>query len=185
MDAVSRRRRVRNPGTRSCLPASSSVARSFLSISSAIVRGRACCHHLSWNDIYSQDRLARVLTPDNELLLLWIVTPPGPDDFFRETCNPPGAVKAAHQGPDQRDCTQICVGIPLIVREASGTHLCGLEPRCSSPGPQLTSESGTLRTWSDARLESVVGAKTDFANHYKCMASCPSPGITSLSGNGQ
>jgi quercetin dioxygenase-like cupin family protein len=28
--------------------------------------------------------------PDQELLLLWIVTPTGLDAFFRETCNPPG-----------------------------------------------------------------------------------------------
>jgi quercetin dioxygenase-like cupin family protein len=29
--------------------------------------------------------------PDHELLLLWVVTPAGLDDFFRETCSPPGA----------------------------------------------------------------------------------------------
>ena len=28
--------------------------------------------------------------PDHELLLLWITTPAGLDDFFRETCSPPG-----------------------------------------------------------------------------------------------
>jgi hypothetical protein len=28
--------------------------------------------------------------PDQELLLLWIMTPAGLDGFFRETCNPPG-----------------------------------------------------------------------------------------------
>jgi quercetin dioxygenase-like cupin family protein len=28
--------------------------------------------------------------PDHELLFLWIVSPPGLDGFFRETCNPPG-----------------------------------------------------------------------------------------------
>jgi quercetin dioxygenase-like cupin family protein len=28
--------------------------------------------------------------PDCELLLLWIVAPAGLDDFFRETCSPPG-----------------------------------------------------------------------------------------------
>jgi quercetin dioxygenase-like cupin family protein len=28
--------------------------------------------------------------PDHELLLLWIVAPPGLDGFFRETCSPPG-----------------------------------------------------------------------------------------------
>jgi quercetin dioxygenase-like cupin family protein len=28
--------------------------------------------------------------PEHELLLLWIVAPPGLDGFFRETCNPPG-----------------------------------------------------------------------------------------------
>jgi quercetin dioxygenase-like cupin family protein len=28
--------------------------------------------------------------PDRELLLLWIVSPPGLDGFFRETCSPPG-----------------------------------------------------------------------------------------------
>jgi quercetin dioxygenase-like cupin family protein len=28
--------------------------------------------------------------PDHELLLLWIVAPPGLGGFFRETCNPPG-----------------------------------------------------------------------------------------------
>ena len=28
--------------------------------------------------------------PDQELLLLWIVTPAGLDGFFRETCTPPG-----------------------------------------------------------------------------------------------
>ena len=28
--------------------------------------------------------------PDQELLLLWVVTPAGLDGFFRETCNPPG-----------------------------------------------------------------------------------------------
>jgi quercetin dioxygenase-like cupin family protein len=29
--------------------------------------------------------------PDSELLLLWIMSPPGLDGFFRETCSPPGA----------------------------------------------------------------------------------------------
>jgi quercetin dioxygenase-like cupin family protein len=29
--------------------------------------------------------------PDHELLFLWIMTPPGLDAFFRETCSPPGA----------------------------------------------------------------------------------------------
>jgi len=29
--------------------------------------------------------------PDHELLLLWVVTPPGLDGFFREICNTPGA----------------------------------------------------------------------------------------------
>ena len=29
--------------------------------------------------------------PDRELLLLWIMSPPGLDGFFRETCSPPGA----------------------------------------------------------------------------------------------
>lgn len=29
--------------------------------------------------------------PDHELLLLWIMAPPGLDGFFRETCSPPGA----------------------------------------------------------------------------------------------
>jgi quercetin dioxygenase-like cupin family protein len=28
--------------------------------------------------------------PDQELLLLWMVTPAGLDGFFRESCNPPG-----------------------------------------------------------------------------------------------
>jgi quercetin dioxygenase-like cupin family protein len=28
--------------------------------------------------------------PDHELLLLWIVSPSGLEDFFREVCNPPG-----------------------------------------------------------------------------------------------
>ncbi len=28
--------------------------------------------------------------PDHELLLLWTATPAGLDEFFRETCNPPG-----------------------------------------------------------------------------------------------
>ena len=28
--------------------------------------------------------------PDHELLLLWIMAPPGLDGFFRDTCNPPG-----------------------------------------------------------------------------------------------
>jgi quercetin dioxygenase-like cupin family protein len=28
--------------------------------------------------------------PDHELLLLWIVSPPGLDGFFHDTCNPPG-----------------------------------------------------------------------------------------------
>jgi quercetin dioxygenase-like cupin family protein len=28
--------------------------------------------------------------PDQELLLLWVVTPAGLDGFFRETCSPPG-----------------------------------------------------------------------------------------------
>jgi len=28
--------------------------------------------------------------PDHELLLLWFVSPAGLDDFFRETCTPPG-----------------------------------------------------------------------------------------------
>ena len=28
--------------------------------------------------------------PDHELLVLWVVTPPGLDGFFRDTCNPPG-----------------------------------------------------------------------------------------------
>jgi quercetin dioxygenase-like cupin family protein len=30
--------------------------------------------------------------PDHELLLLWIVSPPGLDAFFRETCSLPGSV---------------------------------------------------------------------------------------------
>jgi hypothetical protein len=29
--------------------------------------------------------------PDQELLLLWTMTPGGLDKFFRETCSPPGA----------------------------------------------------------------------------------------------
>jgi quercetin dioxygenase-like cupin family protein len=29
--------------------------------------------------------------PEHELLLLWMVTPPGLESFFRETCSPPGA----------------------------------------------------------------------------------------------
>jgi mannose-6-phosphate isomerase-like protein (cupin superfamily) len=29
--------------------------------------------------------------PEQELLLLWIVSPPGLEDFFRATCSPPGA----------------------------------------------------------------------------------------------
>jgi quercetin dioxygenase-like cupin family protein len=29
--------------------------------------------------------------PEQELLLLWVVTPAGLDGFFRETCDPPGA----------------------------------------------------------------------------------------------
>jgi len=28
--------------------------------------------------------------PDQELVLLWVMVPPGLDGFFRETCNPPG-----------------------------------------------------------------------------------------------
>ena len=28
--------------------------------------------------------------PDQELLLLWIMAPPGLDGFFRDTCSPPG-----------------------------------------------------------------------------------------------
>jgi quercetin dioxygenase-like cupin family protein len=28
--------------------------------------------------------------PDHELLLLWIMAPPGLDGFFRDTCSPPG-----------------------------------------------------------------------------------------------
>ena len=28
--------------------------------------------------------------PDHELLVLWVVTSPGLDGFFRDTCNPPG-----------------------------------------------------------------------------------------------
>ena len=30
------------------------------------------------------------LNPDHELLLLWIVSPPGLDGFFRDTCSSPG-----------------------------------------------------------------------------------------------
>jgi quercetin dioxygenase-like cupin family protein len=30
------------------------------------------------------------VTPEHELLLLWIMAPAGLDGFFRETCNPPG-----------------------------------------------------------------------------------------------
>jgi quercetin dioxygenase-like cupin family protein len=30
------------------------------------------------------------VNPDQELLLLWIMSPPGLDCFFRETCSPPG-----------------------------------------------------------------------------------------------
>jgi quercetin dioxygenase-like cupin family protein len=30
------------------------------------------------------------LNPDQELLLLWIMSPAGLDGFFRETCSPPG-----------------------------------------------------------------------------------------------
>jgi mannose-6-phosphate isomerase-like protein (cupin superfamily) len=29
--------------------------------------------------------------PEAELLLVWMVTPPGLEAFFRETCSPPGA----------------------------------------------------------------------------------------------
>lgn len=29
--------------------------------------------------------------PEQELLLLWMVSPPGLESFFRETCSPPGA----------------------------------------------------------------------------------------------
>lgn len=29
--------------------------------------------------------------PEKELLLLWLMAPPGLDGFFRETCSPPGA----------------------------------------------------------------------------------------------
>jgi quercetin dioxygenase-like cupin family protein len=29
-------------------------------------------------------------SPDQELVLLWMMVPPGLDGFFRETCNPPG-----------------------------------------------------------------------------------------------
>ena len=29
-------------------------------------------------------------SPDQELVLLWIMVPPGLDGFFRETCSPPG-----------------------------------------------------------------------------------------------
>jgi quercetin dioxygenase-like cupin family protein len=38
--------------------------------------------------------------PDQELLLLWIMTPAGLDGFFRETCNPPG-VPPKHLSHDQ------------------------------------------------------------------------------------
>ena len=31
--------------------------------------------------------------PDQELLLLWVVTPAGLEGYFRETCNPPGALR--------------------------------------------------------------------------------------------
>lgn len=29
-------------------------------------------------------------SPDQELVLLWVMAPPGLDGFFRETCSPPG-----------------------------------------------------------------------------------------------
>jgi hypothetical protein len=29
--------------------------------------------------------------PDQEVLLLWVMSPAGLDGFFRETCSPPGA----------------------------------------------------------------------------------------------
>jgi quercetin dioxygenase-like cupin family protein len=32
------------------------------------------------------------LNPDRELLLLWVVSPPGLEGFFRETCTPPGVL---------------------------------------------------------------------------------------------
>lgn len=38
--------------------------------------------------------------PDHELLLLWIVAPPGLEGFFRDTCNPPG-VPPRHFTHDQ------------------------------------------------------------------------------------
>jgi mannose-6-phosphate isomerase-like protein (cupin superfamily) len=31
--------------------------------------------------------------PDQELVLLWVIVPPGLERFFRETCNPPGELK--------------------------------------------------------------------------------------------
>ena len=38
--------------------------------------------------------------PDQELLLLWLVSPAGLDSFFRDTCNPPG-VPPKHWTKDQ------------------------------------------------------------------------------------
>jgi quercetin dioxygenase-like cupin family protein len=32
-------------------------------------------------------------SPDQELVLLWIMVPPGLDGFFRETCSPPGELR--------------------------------------------------------------------------------------------
>lgn len=41
-------------------------------------------------------------TPEDELLLLWVMAPAGLDGFFRETCNPPGVP------PKQMTREQIC-----------------------------------------------------------------------------
>jgi hypothetical protein len=74
------------------LPASSPVARSFWSISSAIAWPSVLSSPIREGGTIFIPKTAwyGFLNPDHELLLLWIVTPPGLDGFFRETCNPPG-----------------------------------------------------------------------------------------------
>ena len=53
--------------------------------------------------------------PDHELLLLWIMAPPGLEGFFRDTCSPPGVPpKQLTLGAGQRDRPQICDGIQII-----------------------------------------------------------------------
>jgi quercetin dioxygenase-like cupin family protein len=71
--------------------------------------------------------------PEHELLLLWIVAPPGLDGFFRETCNPPGVPR---KQLTRTRSTRLLANMRRNSADRAPSlrcHLRGLGPRCSSP----------------------------------------------------